>query len=175
MKDVSRLKGAICGNPALQGGGASGTRYPVWKTAPQDWMSSLPASVPWARHQHNSQVPPFRRVPSFRRPVLTYSPPALKGGVTTKFAFQASYAFQASAVLLTQDTWVVPQKDYCLLKGFATAPCSFYETAQSFQRKLRCRTRTDISGEAVLTLRWMPRRHSQPKLRKRISDGCASQ
>ena len=121
LKDASRLKGAICGNPALQGGGASDTRYPVWKTAPQDWMSSLPAS-PWSRHQHNSQVPPFRRVPSFRRPVLTYSPPALKGGVTITFAFQASHAFQASAVLLTQDTWVVPQKDYCLLKVFATAP-----------------------------------------------------
>ena len=44
LKDVSRLKGAICGNPALQGGGASDTRHPVWKTAPQDWMSSLPAS-----------------------------------------------------------------------------------------------------------------------------------
>ena len=48
--------------------------------------------------------------------------PALKGGVTVKFAFQASYAFQASAVLHIQDTWKLPQKDFCLSKGFATAP-----------------------------------------------------
>jgi len=50
-----------------------------------------------------------------------FAPPALKGGVTAKFAFQASYAFQASAFLLTQDTWEVLPKDFCFSKSFATA------------------------------------------------------
>jgi len=45
---------------------------------------------------------------------LPRSPPALKGGVTVKFAFQAS------AVLHIQDTWKLPQKDFCLSRGFAT-------------------------------------------------------
>ena len=64
----------------------------------------LPAGVLWLQHQHNSQTPPFRRVPSSRRSGFSRSLPALKGVVTVKFAFQASYAFQTSAVLLTQDT-----------------------------------------------------------------------
>ncbi|MBO7092403.1 MAG: hypothetical protein J6W23_11500 [Victivallales bacterium] len=89
LKDVSRLKGAICGNPALQGGGS--IRHKMSRL--EDGTSGLDAflaGVPWPRHQHNSQLPPSRRVPSFRRPVLTHSLPALKGGVTITFAFQAS-------------------------------------------------------------------------------------
>ena len=52
--------------------------------------------------------------------LVAFAPPQ-KGGITAKFAFQASYAFLASAVLLIQDTWGIPQKDFCLLKSFATA------------------------------------------------------
>ena len=122
LKDASRLKGTICGNPALKGGGASDTRYPVWKTAPSDWMSSLPASH-GRDINTNSQVPPSRRVPSFRRPVLAYSLPALKGGVTITFAFQASHAFQASAVLLIQDTWWFRKKTIVCQKVLQQALC----------------------------------------------------
>ena len=102
LKDVSRLKGAICGNPALQGGGRPTQDIPSGRRHLR--TGCLLADVPWSRHQHVSQAPPFRRVPSYRRSGLVRSLPALKGEVTVKFAFQASYAFQASAVHLTQDT-----------------------------------------------------------------------
>ena len=77
---------------------------------------ALIAGVPWPRHRHDSQAPPFRRVPSSRRSGLSRSLPALKGGVTVKFAFQASYAFQARTVLLIQDTWEIPQKTFVCQK-----------------------------------------------------------
>ena len=126
LKDASRLKGVICGNPGLQAG-ETGTKTSRLEDG-TFVRHVLPVGVPWPRHRHDSQAPPFRRVPSSRRPGLVHPPPALKGGVTAKFAFQASYAFQASAVLLTQDTWEIPQKDFCLPKSFATAPFLLSET-----------------------------------------------
>ncbi len=120
QKDAFRLKGAICGNPGLQAGGMrtktspSGRRHLRTGCPPRQRLK--------AATSHNSQMPPFRRVSSSRRPGLPRSSPALKGGVTVKFAFQASYVFQASAVLLIQDTWEVPPKDFNLQKSFVIAP-----------------------------------------------------
>ena len=95
--------------------GECGPRPPVWKTAPSYGMSSPPAS-----HGRDIDTIPKRHLSGEYRPPdgldWCIRPPALKGGVTAKFAFQASYAFQASAFLLTQDTWEVLPKDFCLSK-----------------------------------------------------------
>ena len=95
--------------------GRQGPRHPVWKTAPSYGRSAPPAS-----HGRDIDTIPKRRFSGECRPpdgmAWCIRPPALKGGVTAKFAFQASYAFQASAVLLTQDTWEVPQKTFVCQK-----------------------------------------------------------
>ena len=82
--------------------GASDTSYPVWKTAPPDGMFSC--RRPMAVTSAQFQGAPFQASAVLQTAWLGMPLPALKGGVTVKFAFQASYAFQASAVLLSQDT-----------------------------------------------------------------------